>query len=89
MSQIKHAKTEVIEDYRLHENDTGSAEVQVALLTERIKELTEHMKIHKKDHSSRRGLIMLVNQRRRMLEYLNGRDHGRYKALIGRLGLRR
>jgi small subunit ribosomal protein S15 len=82
-------KATLKEQYRLHENDTGSAEVQVALLTERIKELTEHMKIHKKDHSSRRGLIMLVNQRRRMLEYLNGKDHGRYKALIGRLGLRR
>ena len=82
-------KATLKEQYRLHENDTGSAEVQVALLTERIKELTEHVKIHKKDHSSRRGLIMLVNQRRRMLEYLNGKDHGRYKILIGRLGLRR
>ena len=82
-------KATLKEQYRLHENDTGSAEVQVALLTERIKELTEHMKIHKKDHSSRRGLIMLVNQRRRMLEYLDGKDHGRYKTLIGRLGLRR
>ena len=82
-------KATLKEQYRLHENDTGSAEVQVALLTERIKELTEHMKIHKKDHSSRRGLLMLVNKRRRLLEYLNGQDNGRYKTLIQRLGLRR
>ena len=82
-------KATLKEQFRLHESDTGSAEVQVALLTERIKELTEHMKIHKKDHSSRRGLLMLVNKRRRLLEYLNSEDNGRYKTLIQRLGLRR
>lgn len=82
------AKAVIKEEYRLHELDSGSVEVQVALLTERIKSLTEHMKAHKKDHSSRRGLIMLVNRRRRLLEYLMDRDAGRYRDLIGRLGLR-
>ena len=82
-------KAALKEQFKLHDRDTGSAEVQVALLTERIKELTEHMKIHKKDHSSRRGLIMLVNRRRRLLDYLNDRDNRRYKSLIERLGLRR
>lgn len=82
-------KAALKEQFRLHESDTGSAEVQVALLSERIKELTEHLKIHRKDHSSRRGLIMLVNKRRRLLDYLNSTDHGRYLALIERLGLRR
>ena len=82
-------KATLKEQFKLHDRDTGSAEVQVALLTERINQLTEHMKIHKKDHSSRRGLIMLVNRRRRLLDYLNSRDNGRYKSLIERLGLRR
>ncbi len=76
-------------EYRMHERDTGSAEVQVALLTERIKELTAHLQDHKKDHSSRRGLIMLVNKRRRLLDYLNGKDPERYRTLIQRLGLRK
>ena len=82
-------KASLKEQFRLHERDTGSAEVQVALLTERIKDLTEHLKLHRKDHSSRRGLIMMVSQRRRLLDYLNDRDAKRYRALIERLGLRR
>jgi small subunit ribosomal protein S15 len=82
------AKATIKEEYRLHEQDTGSVEVQVALLSERIRDLTEHLKVHKKDHSSRRGLIMLVNKRRRLLEYLLSKDSTRYRELIGRLGLR-
>jgi small subunit ribosomal protein S15 len=82
-------KAEVKNEYKLHDQDTGSADVQVALLTSRIKELTEHLKIHKKDHSSRRGLIMMVNKRRKLLSYLQTQDEGRYKELIAKLGLRR
>ncbi len=82
-------KAEVKNEYKLHEQDTGSAEVQVALLTARIKELTEHLKTHKKDQSSRRGLIMMVNKRRKLLIYLKKQDDGRYKELIAKLGLRR
>ena len=82
-------KAEVKNEYKLHEQDTGSADVQVALLTSRIKELTEHLKNHKKDHSSRRGLIMMVNKRRKLLTYLQSQDEGRYKELIAKLGLRR
>jgi small subunit ribosomal protein S15 len=78
-----------ITDYRLHETDTGSPEVQIALLTERINMLTAHLKVHKKDHHSRRGLLMLVGRRRRLLDYLRGNDVERYRALIARLGLRR
>ena len=82
-------KAEVKNEYKLHEQDTGSGEVQVALLTSRIKELTEHLKIHKKDHSSRRGLIMMVNKRRKLLTYLQKQDEARYQELIEKLGLRR
>lgn len=82
-------KSEVKNEYKQHDQDTGSVEVQVALLTTRIKELTEHLKVHKKDHSSRRGLIMMVNQRRKLLAYLTKKDEARYKELIKRLGLRR
>ena len=82
-------KANIKQDYKLHERDTGSSDVQVALLTERIKELTEHMKVHKKDHSSRRGLIMLVNRRRRLLEYVKRKSFTHYQELIKRLGLRR
>jgi small subunit ribosomal protein S15 len=82
-------KAAIKQEYRLHENDTGSVEVQVALLSQRIKELTEHLQKHVKDHSSRRGLIGLVGQRRRLLDYLHDRDQARYQKLIGRLGLRR
>jgi small subunit ribosomal protein S15 len=78
-----------ISEHRLHETDTGSPEVQVALLTERINHLTEHLKVHKKDHHSRRGLLMLVGQRRRLLDYLGRNDVERYRALIAKLGLRR
>jgi small subunit ribosomal protein S15 len=82
-------KSTLIEKFRKHESDTGSPEVQIALLTERIKMLTEHFKIHAKDHHSRRGLLMLVSQRRRLLDYLRSRDVGRYRSLIGDLGIRR
>jgi small subunit ribosomal protein S15 len=82
-------KTATIEKHRLHETDTGSPEVQVAILTERINHLTEHLKVHKKDHHSRRGLLMLVGRRRRLLDYLRRNDVDRYRALIAELGLRR
>ena len=82
-------KQDIIEDYKTHDGDTGSPEVQVALLTERIRHLTEHLKMHKKDHASRRGLRMLVGQRTRLLRYLGQKDVGRYRTLIQRLGLRR
>jgi small subunit ribosomal protein S15 len=87
---ISHeTKLQTIEGYRLHGTDTGSSDVQVALLTERINGLSEHFKVHKKDHHSRRGLLELVSQRRRLLDYLRRTDPTRYQALIERLGLRR
>ena len=79
----------VVDEFGTHATDTGSPEVQVAILTERINELTEHFKTHKKDHHSRRGLLKLVSQRRRLLDYLRGYDSGRYQTLIKELGLRR
>ncbi len=82
-------KKELVEEYRLHPTDTGSPEVQIALLSERIGYLTEHFKVHKKDHHSRRGLLKLVGQRRRLLDYLKRSDNQRYKSIIDRLGLRR
>ena len=82
-------KKEVIEKYKLHQTDTGSPEVQVALLTERITYLTEHLKTHKKDHHSRRGLLMLVGRRRRLLNYVKNKDVQRYRGIIETLGLRR
>ncbi|HMP75603.1 MAG TPA: 30S ribosomal protein S15 [Kiritimatiellia bacterium] len=82
-------KADIKQEYQLHAKDTGSVEVQVAILSQRIKELTEHLQKHVKDHSSRRGLIGLVGQRRRLLDYLNDRNQPRYQQLIGRLGLRR
>jgi len=82
-------KAELIEKFRTHQSDTGSPEVQVALLTERINGLTEHFKTHKKDHHSRRGLLMLVSQRKRLLEYLKRKNVERYKGLIKELGLRK
>jgi len=82
-------KTATITEHRLHGTDTGSPEVQVAILTERINHLTEHLKVHKKDHHSRRGLLMLVGRRRRLLDYLKRNDVERYRALIAKLGLRR
>ena len=82
-------KSKVITDYRLGDKDTGSPEVQVALLSARINELTEHFTNHKKDHHSRQGLLKMVNQRRKLLDYLKDKDGERYKSLIDRLGLRR
>ena len=82
-------KAEIKNEYKLHDKDTGSAEVQVALLSSRIKELTEHLKSHSKDHSSRRGLIMMVNKRRKLLNYVQKKDETRYKELISKLGLRK
>ena len=82
-------KADTISEHRLHESDTGSPEVQIALLSDRINHLTEHLKAHKKDHHSRRGLLMLVGRRRRMLDYLTGNDIKRYRAVIAKLGLRR
>ncbi len=82
-------KTEIIEAYRTHEKDTGSSQVQIALLTERIQYLTEHFKAHKKDHHSRRGLLKLVGQRRRLLNYLKDKDIEKYRELVARLGLRK
>lgn len=82
-------KKQIIETYKLHESDTGSPEVQVAMLTERINYLTEHLKEHKKDHHSRRGLLKMVGQRRSLLNYLKDRDVERYRILIDKLGLRK
>ena len=83
------AKPGIIAEHRLHDTDTGSPEVQIALLTERINHLTEHLKVHKKDHHSRRGLLMLVGRRRRLLDYVRRNDVERYRAIIAKLGLRR
>ncbi len=80
---------QIIEEHKRGDGDTGSPEVQVALLTARIEHLTEHFKLHKQDHHSRRGLLMMVNRRRSLLDYLRGKDADRYKALIAKLGLRR
>jgi small subunit ribosomal protein S15 len=82
-------KKKLIEQFKLHEGDTGSPEVQVGLLTHRISYLTEHLKVHKKDHHSRRGLLMLVGRRRRLLNYVKNKDINRYRAIIETLGLKR
>jgi len=82
-------KTDVIQKFRIHDKDTGSPEVQIAILTDRINQLTEHFNVHKKDFHSRRGLLKLVGQRRRMLDYLKNKDLERYRNLIKSLGLRR
>lgn len=89
MTQTKEQKTEIIEEFKQHEQDTGSPEVQIALLTSRIAELTEHFKIHKQDHNSRRGLLQLVGRRRRLLDYLKKKDIERYRNTIERLGIRK
>jgi len=89
LPQTAEIKSEIITKYRVHDTDTGSPEVQVALLTHRINELTEHFKIHAKDHHGRRGLLKLVGQRRRLLEYLKRQDVERYRLTIKRLGLRK
>lgn len=89
MALVKEKKTEILGEFRQHEGDTGSPEVQVALLTARINQLTEHLKEHKKDHHSRRGLLMMVGQRRRLLNYLSNKDINRYREIVAKLGLRR
>lgn len=89
MSVTAERKQELIKEFATKAEDTGSPEVQVAVLSERIKNLTEHFKEHKHDNHSRRGLLKLVSQRRRLLDYLKGKDEGRYQDLIGKLGLRR
>jgi small subunit ribosomal protein S15 len=85
----KDQKTVILGEYRTHEGDTGSPEVQVALLTARINQLTDHLREHKRDHHSRRGLLMMVGRRRRLLDYLARNDANRYRSLVARLGLRR
>ena len=82
-------KTDLIKRFRTHETDTGSPEVQIAILSERINDLTEHFKAHKNDHASRRGLLMLVSKRRRLLDYLKTHDTDRYRDVIGKLGIRK
>ncbi len=82
-------KTKIIEEFKLHEGDTGSPEVQIAILTHKINRLTEHLKIHKKDHHSRRGLLMMVSKRKRLLDYLKRKDERRYLELIQKLNLRK
>ena len=89
MSITAERKTEVVREYARHEGDTGSPEVQVAILSERINNLTGHLKTHKKDFHSRRGLLIMVGQRRQLLDYVKSRDQSRYQTLIQRLGLRR
>ena len=89
MALTKERKTELIDGFKKHEGDTGSPEVQVAILSERITYLTQHFKVHAKDHHSRRGLLQLVGQRRRLLDYLKRKDTGRYAELISRLGIRK
>jgi small subunit ribosomal protein S15 len=89
MSLTAEIKSQIVEEHKRSPNDTGSPEVQVALLTSRIQHLTDHFKVHKGDHHSRRGLLRLVNQRRSLLDYLKKKDVQRYRELIGRLGLRR
>ena len=89
MSLSKETKQEIINDYKTHESDTGSPEVQIAILTKRINELTEHLKVHKRDHHSRRGLYKMIGQRRGLLNYLQKKDIQRYRAIVERLGLRK
>jgi small subunit ribosomal protein S15 len=89
MTLKKDQKQTIITQHRLHENDSGSPEVQIALLTEKIKYLTEHFRVHKKDHHSRRGLLKMVGQRRRLLDYLKANQIDRYRAIVKELGLRK
>ena len=89
MSITAEERSKIVSDYKTHAKDTGSPEVQIALLTKRITELTEHFKTHKKDHSSRRGLLKMVSKRNQLLKYLTKTDRARYVAIIGRLGLRK
>ena len=89
MTLTKTAKTDLVRGFRQHDTDTGSAEVQIAILTNRITYLTEHFKFHKKDHHSRRGLLQMVSRRRRLLDYLRQTARGRYQAVLERLGIRK
>ncbi|MBI5855439.1 MAG: 30S ribosomal protein S15 [Nitrospirae bacterium] len=89
MALTKEVKTDVVTQHRRHDSDTGSPEVQIAILTNRIGYLTEHFKLHQKDHHSRRGLLTMVGRRRRLLDYLNRMDGERYRAVIDRLGIRK
>ncbi|MBR8659443.1 MULTISPECIES: 30S ribosomal protein S15 [Bacillales] len=89
MALSQERKAQLIQEFRTHENDTGSPEVQIAILTENINNLNEHLRVHKKDHHSRRGLLKMVGQRRNLLNYLKETDIQRYRVLIDRLGLRR
>jgi len=88
MALLQQRKHEIISDYQVHEMDTGSADVQVAMLTERINRLSEHLKTNKKDHASRKGLLGMIGLRKRLLAYIQSRDNARYRALITRLGIR-
>ncbi|MBD1862245.1 MULTISPECIES: 30S ribosomal protein S15 [Trichocoleus] len=88
MALLQERKHEIISDYQVHETDTGSADVQVAMLTERINKLSDHLKTNKKDHASRRGLLKMIGHRKQLLAYILKQDQGRYRALIGRLGIR-
>lgn len=89
MATAKEVKEQVVEDYKTHDGDTGSSQVQIALLTQRINELTEHFKVHKKDNHSRRGLLKMVSRRRKLLDYLKRRNINEYHTIIEKLGLRR
>ena len=89
MALVKDKKTEIIGEHKLHGDDTGSPEIQIALLTARINQLTEHLREHKKDHHSRRGLLKMVGQRRRLLNYLSNKEITRYREIVATLGLRR
>ncbi len=89
MATAKEVKENIVDEYKTHAGDTGSSQVQIALLTQRINELTDHFKVHKKDHHSRRGLLKMVASRRKLLDYLKRRDLGEYQAIIKKLGLRR
>lgn len=89
MAITREQKTEIIESYRRADSDTGSPEVQIAILTARIQDLTEHLKVHKKDHASRRGLLMMVSKRNRLLKYLKLTERAKYQEVLGRLGLRK
>lgn len=89
MSMTAEAKSQLVQDFRIHDKDTGSPEVQIALLTQRINQLREHFDSHKKDHSSRRGLLKMVSRRNQLLKYLTREDRARYQQVIARLGLRK
>ena len=89
MSITAEEKTQIVSDFKIHDKDTGSPEVQIAILTKRINELTDHLRTHKKDHSSRRGLLKMVSKRNSLLKYLTREDRTRYQQVIGKLGLRK